>query len=153
VRCLDNHQRSATTNRNTDNCDTSMKLQKLFCSLLIASLAAAIPGCAKDKDLKSQAKISKADAERIALAKFPGGKVVTSELENEDGKLIWTFDIAKASTKDITEVNVDAKTGEVVAVDVETPEKEAAEKAKDEKEKKKGKMSEKEEDDDKDKKN
>jgi hypothetical protein len=129
-----------------------MKLQKICCSLFVLGLAAALSGCATDSDLKSQAKLSKAEAERIALAKVPGGKVVTSELEKEDGKLIWTFDISQQGTKDITEVNVDAKTGEVVAVDVESPEKEAAEKAKEEKGEKKGKRSEKEEDDDKDEK-
>jgi hypothetical protein len=42
--------------------------------------------------------------------------------------MIWSFDIATPGTKNITEVNIDAMTGEIVAVDIETPEKEAKEK-------------------------
>jgi len=110
-----------------------MKIKTLLAVTLASALIAA-PALAKDK-LEAQAKISKADAEKIALAKVPGGKVKEAELEEEDGKLIWTFDIAKEGSKDIVEVNVDAKTGEVVSVEEESAEREAAEKAKEEKEK------------------
>ena len=40
-------------------------------------------------------------------------------MEKEHGKLIWSFDIATPDTKDITEVNVDAITGDVVSVEKE----------------------------------
>ena len=52
-----------------------------------------------------------------ALAKAPGGTVKEGELEKEKGKLIWSFDIATPDTRDITEVNVDAITGQVVSVE------------------------------------
>jgi uncharacterized membrane protein YkoI len=42
--------------------------------------------------------------------------------------LIWSFDIATPDSKNTTEVNVDAITGDVVSVEHETPEKEAKEK-------------------------
>jgi uncharacterized membrane protein YkoI len=48
-------------------------------------------------------------------------------LEKEHGRLVWSFDIAQPSTQDITEVQVDAKTGQVVSIEKETPAKEAKE--------------------------
>jgi len=73
-----------------------------------------------------QPKISMKKAKAIALKKVPNGKIESAELENEGGKLIYSFDI-KAATG-ITEVNVDAMNGKVVAVQNESPAKEAAEK-------------------------
>jgi uncharacterized membrane protein YkoI len=80
----------------------------------------------KDK-LKAQAKVSKADAEKIALAKVPSGTIKEGDLEMEKGKLIYSFDITTPGSKDITEVNVDAITGQVVAVEKETPEQQEKE--------------------------
>ena len=84
----------------------------------------------KEAKLESQAKISKADAEKIALGKVPGGTIKEGELEKEKGKLIWSFDIATPGTKDITEVHVDAISGEVVAVEKESAGAEKKEKEK-----------------------
>jgi uncharacterized membrane protein YkoI len=99
--------------------------------IMTGVLAAAVgviglTGCASDK--QGQATITKEQATQIARAKVPGGTIKEAELEKEKGKLIWSFDIATDGTKNITEVNVDAITGDVIAVDVETPEKEAKEK-------------------------
>lgn len=77
--------------------------------------------------LAAQAKISEADARTTALAKVPGGTISSSELEQEHGKLIWSFDIAKVGSKNITEVQVDAKTGKIVSTQIETPDKEGKE--------------------------
>ena len=100
------------------------------------------------------AKISKEDAQKTALAKVPNATVKEAELEKEDGKLIWSFDLTTPDTKDITEVNVNAVTGEVVSVEKESAADESKEKAKDEstkqkKDKQAGKPSD---DDDKDEK-
>ena len=54
------------------------------------------------------------------------GTVKSSELEHEGGRWIYSFDIRTGRRK-ITEVNVDAYTGRIVAVDVENPAKEAKE--------------------------
>lgn len=110
-----------------------MKIQNLIGSLLVLGLfAGLVTGCAteeqKEAKLQAEAKISRADAERTALAKVPGGSVKEGELEKEKGKLIWSFDIATAGTKDVTEVQVDAITGEVVSVEHETAAHEAKEK-------------------------
>ncbi len=106
-------------------------------------LASGASGCATEKqeqaELQAQAKISREAAQQTALAKVPGGTVKDGELEKEKGKLIWSFDITTSSSKDIAEVAVDAITGAVVAVDIETPEQQAKEAAEDAaKSKKKG---------------
>jgi uncharacterized membrane protein YkoI len=84
--------------------------------------------------LQKEAKISMEKAQEIALKKVPGGKVESSELEREHGKLIYSFDI-KTSKPGVTEVNVDAINGKIIAVAQESAKKEADEKAKEAKEK------------------
>ena len=125
-----------------------MKIKNVITSVLTVGLLAvwlATPASAGDGP-KQKPKISKAEAQKTALAKVPGGKIKDSELEEEDGKLIWTFDIATKGTKDITEVHVDAMTGEVIKVENESAADEAKEK-KDEKSEKKEKKGEKDNDD------
>jgi hypothetical protein len=121
-----------------------MKLNIIICSAVAVGVVGLFGGCASERGegkesvakLQAEAKISKADAEKTALAKVPGGTIKESGLEREKGKLIYSFDIATPGTKDITEVAVDAITGEVVAVDIETPAKQQEEKEEDAKEKK-----------------
>ncbi len=119
-----------------------MKLHNIICSAVAAAVLGLFAGCATEKGegkeskqgeesqakLMAEAKVSQADAERTALAKVPGGTIKEGGLEREKGKLIWSFDIATSGTKDITEVAVDAITGEVLAVDKETAAQEAGEK-------------------------
>ena len=71
--------------------------------------------------LKAEAKISEASARATALAKVQNGTVQSSELEKENGLLVWSFDIAKPRTKNITEVQVDAISGKIASVKTETP--------------------------------
>jgi uncharacterized membrane protein YkoI len=81
-------------------------------------------------ELLKQVRITKHQAKKIALARVKHGTIKSSELEKENGVLIWSFDIARPGKKDVTEVWVDATTGKIAAVDVETPlseKKEAAE--------------------------
>ncbi len=75
----------------------------------------------------SPAKISRQEAEKTALARVSQGTVKEGELEREHGRLIWSFDIAKPDTKEITEVQVDANTGKVVSVKKESAASEATE--------------------------
>ena len=84
---------------------------------------------AKQAKLMAEAKVARADAEKIALGKVPNGTVKEAELEKEHGKLIWSFDLTTPDTKDITEVAVDAITGDVVSVEKESAESEAKESA------------------------
>ncbi len=84
-----------------------------------------------EAQLTRQAKVTRSQAEKTALDKVPKGKIQTGEIENENGKLVWSFDIARPGTKDITEVQIDAKTGEIASLKVETPKDQAAEAAAD----------------------
>jgi uncharacterized membrane protein YkoI len=105
----------------------SMKSKNIIKSLLTAAVVAGLSlnaAFAKDKnqsELEAKAKITKADAEKTALTKAPDGMVKDAELEDEDGKLVWSFDIARPGSKDITEVQVDAITGAIVSVEIEKP--------------------------------
>ena len=74
----------------------------------------------KTNKLEAQAKITKAEAQKIALDRVPGGTIKEGDIEKEKGKLLWSFDIATPGTKDITEVQVDALTGQVLDVSKET---------------------------------
>ena len=77
--------------------------------------------------LKAEAKVPEQDAKTTALAKVPQGTIKSSALEKEHGRLVWSFDIAQPTTQNITEVQVDAKTGKMVSIENETPAKEASE--------------------------
>jgi uncharacterized membrane protein YkoI len=138
---------------------TSRKVTKLVCTIAAMALAAGfVAGCATEREhegkeggekaktakLEAQAKVTKAEAEKIALAKVPGGTIKEGDIEKENGKLLWSFDISTPGTKDITEVQVDAMTGAVLDVAKES----VADQEKEKKEDKKAKK-EKEEDDDK----
>ena len=84
-----------------------------------------------------QTKIGMKKAKEIASQQV-AGKIKSSELEKEHGKLIYSFDIQN-SKGTITEVNIDAYTGSVIGVEEENAQTEAAEKQAEKAEKKKGK--------------
>ena len=100
-----------------------MKSKNIICSVLsLGLIAGGLTACMTEKEerketkeakLESKAKVTRADAERTALAKVPGGTIKEGELEKEKGKLIWSFDITTPGSKEITEVAVDAITGDV----------------------------------------
>ena len=110
-----------------------MKSKNLLATLLALAATAALAltaATAKEKDdakLLAKAKITKAAAEKTALTKAPDGTVKDAELEEENGRLVWSFDIARPGTKNITEVQVDALTGKIVLVEIETPKDQAKE--------------------------
>jgi uncharacterized membrane protein YkoI len=89
----------------------------LSCAL---TAGAAAQQSASKKSLQSQAKISQDSARVIALAKVPNGKVKGEELEREHGTVIYSYDIAVPGKSGITEVNVSAIDGHVVAVQHES---------------------------------
>jgi peptidase YpeB-like protein len=70
--------------------------------------------------LVQKAKITKSEAEHIALAKVPNGRVKSAEIENEKGHLVWSFDIARSNVRDITEILVDTKTGKIISIQIES---------------------------------
>ena len=74
-----------------------------------------------EAELLKQARVTKHQAKKIALAKVKHGTIKSAELEKENAVLIWSFDVAQPGKKDLTEVWVDATTGKITSVDVETP--------------------------------
>ena len=70
--------------------------------------------------LKAEAKVSEAAARATALKEVPNGVIQSGELEREDGKLIYSFDIKVPGKSGIEEVEVDAMTGAVVEREHET---------------------------------
>lgn len=80
--------------------------------------------------LLRQAKISADSALKVALARVPHATMKSGEIEKDDGRLVYSFDLVVAGKSGIDEVQVDAVTGKVVAVEHESPEDEAKEAAK-----------------------
>lgn len=62
--------------------------------------------------LQSQATISAADAEAAALAANPGTTVVKTELDNENGALVYSVELSNG-----TDIKVDAGTGSILFTD------------------------------------
>lgn len=96
-------------------------------ALFSAAPLAAQKADKKENPLLKDAKITKEAARKTALEKVPGGKVRESELEMENGKLVWSFDLKVKGKSGVDEVLVDAITGDVVSVEHETPTQEAKE--------------------------
>lgn len=72
--------------------------------------------------------ISMEQATKIATDMQPG-TVLSKELEEEDGKWVYSFDIRSADQK-LHEIQLDAKNGKLVSHEVETLEQEAGEEGK-----------------------
>ena len=99
-------------------------VRTLLITGIVAALSQAGIGWAEktEAQLKALAKITEEQATAIALQKVPGSTVKEkADLEEEKGKLIWSFDLATAGSPDVTEVAVDAITGAIVEVKKETP--------------------------------
>ena len=65
--------------------------------------------------LQGQAALTQEEAEAIALAQYPGATVVATELENEGGTLLYSFDLDNGE-----EVEIDANTGVVLPAETES---------------------------------
>ena len=74
-----------------------------------------------EAELLKQARVTKHEAKRIALARLKHGTVKCVELQEHNGAVIWSVDIAQPPNKNLTDVWVDATTGKITAVEVETP--------------------------------
>ena len=104
-------------------------------AIVIAALLAAAPILVAQgvtvKETKpgllKKAKVTAEQAIATAQAKLPKAKLDAGEIEEEDGKLIYSFDFKTAGKSGIDEVNVDAMTGKVLTVAHESPADEAKE--------------------------
>jgi hypothetical protein len=80
--------------------------------------------------LLKRAKIAPDSAISIAKAKLPKATISSAEIEQENGRLIYSFDFKTPGKSGIDEVNVDAMTGKQVgAVQHESPSDEKKEAA------------------------
>ena len=90
----------------------SMKLFSLaaLSSLLCFSFLSASP-----PDPKGDAKITKNEAEHIALMRYPGARVTAAKLDKVKGRLVWLIEIAPPKSKPAVAVTVDAMIGRIVS--------------------------------------
>jgi uncharacterized membrane protein YkoI len=79
---------------------------------------------------KRSGTITKAQAERIALTKVPGGRIRSAELGTARGQRFWSVYIAKPGSKNAKEIRVDTTSGQILAVQTERPEDQAEEPSK-----------------------
>ena len=91
----------------------------------IALLAAALSASAFAGQKKGKAKITEAQATQTVLQTVKGGTIQSAELEKEEGKLVWSFDVK--TEKGLLELWVDATTGKVIKTENESVSEEADE--------------------------
>lgn len=92
-------------------------MRKYLPLAMCLALGAFSAACADDDDqaLEKQSKISRAQAEKIALERVPG-TVSDTDIERDAGKLYWSIDIRPAKGGVEKEVDVDAMSGTVLSV-------------------------------------
>jgi peptidase YpeB-like protein len=112
-----------------------IRMFSLTFGIVLGFAAATFAAQPSEAELVKQAKITKAEAEQIALAKVSHGIVKSAEIEKEKGHLVWSFDIAQPGTHGITECLIDAKTGKIISTQTESPRDQAKEAAADNKQK------------------
>jgi uncharacterized membrane protein YkoI len=83
------------------------------------------------RNLLRQAKVSEDSALKIAMARMPGAKVQALELENENGHLMWSWEMKLEGKTGVEEVNVNARDGSIIAVEHENPATERQEQRRD----------------------
>ena len=99
-----------------------------LCSLLSTSLAAQTVQVKETRPgLLAKATISADSAVALARSRVPNAKVAAGEIEIENGKLIYSFDMKTDGKSGIDEVNVDARSGKVLSVAHESFDEEAKE--------------------------
>jgi uncharacterized membrane protein YkoI len=110
--------------------------------LMISAGAAFAQGSYKKEipeALAKKAKVTEDAAAKAAMKRVPKGEIQTVELEEEKGKLIYSYDIKVPGKSGIDEVAVSAISGKVIAFAHETPADEKKEAAADAKAAKKAK--------------
>lgn len=65
----------------------------------------------------ASARVKPDSAQRLALARVPGGRVTSAELEEEGGRVTYEFIVLERGEQSIAEVEVDAQTGKIGAIE------------------------------------
>jgi hypothetical protein len=79
--------------------------------------------------LLSRAKVTAEAAAATAAPRVPGARLIAAEIEEENGKLIYSFEFKTKGKKGTEEVTVDATNGSVLTVEHESQKDEEKEKA------------------------
>jgi uncharacterized membrane protein YkoI len=101
-------------------------MNALFVSIGFVILAAAGAGAQVaykreiPDSLARRAKIAESAAAATAQQRVPKGTIQGVELERENGKLIFSYDIKTPGKSGIDEVNVDAISGKIIGVSHES---------------------------------
>lgn len=101
-----------------------MKLTALIALALAAAPAAHAQETYKrdiPDSLAKRAKITESAAAATAQKRVPKGKIEGVELEMENGKLMYSYDLKTAGKSGIDEVNVDALTEKIIGFSHESP--------------------------------
>ena len=85
--------------------------------LLMWGLALSAEGIHTSKQGMAKPTLSLEEAIGKAKAKFPG-QVLETELENEEGKAVYEIEIA-STTGVVTEIKVDAQSGELLSSEID----------------------------------
>jgi Peptidase propeptide and YPEB domain len=99
----------------------------ILLALISCNPRSGSPGNPESATHRESTRIDSMAARSTALAKVPGGQIVKQELEQEHGRLVYSFDIKRGGETGVQEVQVDARDGSVVSVEHEDAAREAAE--------------------------
>jgi uncharacterized membrane protein YkoI len=99
--------------------------------VLSAQQAPGVKVAEESPGLLARAKVAPDSATRLAQAKVPKGTIESAEIEQEDGRLIYSFNMRVPGKPGVEEVAVDAIRGKVLSVEHESDAAIAKEKAAD----------------------
>jgi uncharacterized membrane protein YkoI len=85
---------------------------KFFSLSALCLLVGVSMVCGSPLETKSGAKITKNEAEHIALKQHPGGRVAAAKLETVQKAKVWSIEIAEGEQRQM--VLVDAMSGRIV---------------------------------------
>lgn len=87
---------------------------------VVAGLVLALPALAQQTGVtKADPAITMEAARKVALARVPGGSIQDEELERENGRLVYSFEVSTRGKEGGQEVLVDADDGRVLSVQQE----------------------------------
>ena len=92
---------------------------------------AARPMKEEKPGLLARARVTPDSARRLAVAQVANGVIDEEEIEEEHGKLVYSFDIKVRGRRGVEEVQIDALSGAMVSHEHETPRQAARERAAD----------------------
>jgi len=100
--------RPATTANQEENVEENVQDPSYIGSIPVAESTS-------DQALAGMAKITASDAESAALAQFPGATVLKTQIESENGYLVYSVELQTASG--IKNVKVDAGNAQILSTD------------------------------------